>query len=131
MNINLNGDDKAPLLSDNYQYWCVVANVVEQRAYGPGGIEKRSGTKFFKAKAKVYIIDWFGGMCESVMVVSRHRKSLHFITAIMDVKALEHFRVRQVIHPMVIEHYKKSKRGILTKEQAENICNVLPSWAQR
>lgn len=109
-------------------YWCVVANVVELRAFGPGGIEKRSGTKLFKAKSKVYIIDWYGGMCERVTVIARHRKSLNFITVTMDVKCLENFRVRQILHPVVLQHYKQSGCNILSRYQVEFMCEVLPSW---
>ncbi|MGC9666090.1 hypothetical protein ACNTMW_05970 [Planosporangium sp. 12N6] len=27
--------------------WCIVANVVDERSYGPGGAERRRGLKLF------------------------------------------------------------------------------------
>jgi len=60
--------------------WCVAANVIMERDYGPGGVEKRRGTKHFAPGAKVFVYDFFWGMGgESVTVMGRHRKSHRFI----------------------------------------------------
>jgi len=44
--------------------------VVEERPYGPGGIETRRGVKIFPPGAKVHVVGGFGGMgYETVTVV--------------------------------------------------------------
>jgi hypothetical protein len=40
--------------------WCIVANIVHERPYGPGGQEVRRGTKHFAPGAKVVILDFSG-----------------------------------------------------------------------
>jgi hypothetical protein len=49
-----------PLKSENTlrligPIWAPVANIVEERSYGPGGAEARRGTKHFQPGAKVYV----------------------------------------------------------------------------
>ena len=56
-------------------YWVIIANVVKERPYGPGGIEKKEGTKLFRGGSKIHIIDWYPGTCDSVEVIGHHRKS--------------------------------------------------------
>jgi hypothetical protein len=60
--------------------WTAVGNIVRERAYEPNGAETRLGTKHFAPGAKVYIIDWYGGMCQRIIVVGMHRKSKQLIT---------------------------------------------------
>ncbi len=68
--------------------WCVVANVVVGRPYGPGGTERRRGTKHFAPGAKVYIFkplwDWFpyGGGASHLMVIGRARKTHRYIAIV-------------------------------------------------
>jgi hypothetical protein len=40
--------------------WRPVANIVQERPYGPGGAETRRGTKHFQPGAKVYVTDRLG-----------------------------------------------------------------------
>ena len=82
--------------------WCVVANVVMERPYGPGGVEKRRGTKHFAPGAKVYVYDFFWGVGgENVTVMGRHRKSHRFIQLSMPAKHLANWRAELVYSPAV------------------------------
>lgn len=84
--------------------WCIAANVVNERPYGEGGLEMRSGTKHFAPGAKVYVISFFWGMAgETLTVVGRHRKSHRFITLSMRSKYLVNWRVELVYSPRVIK----------------------------
>ena len=44
----------------------------------------KKGTKHFSGGTKVYIIDWFPGMCETLIVVGRHRKAKRKFKATTD-----------------------------------------------
>ena len=82
--------------------WCVVANVVMERQYGPGGAEKRRGTKHFAPGAKVYVYQFYWGMGgESVTVMGRHRRSHRFIQLSMRAKHLANWRAELVYSPAV------------------------------
>lgn len=88
--------------------WCVVANVVMERTYGPGGAERRSGTKHFAPGAKVYVVGFFWGTGgERVTVVGRHRKSHRFITLAMEAEHLANWRAELVYSPHVIERVRE------------------------
>jgi len=82
--------------------WCVAANVVMERPYGPGGVEKRRGTKHFAPGAKVYVYGFFWGMGgERVTVMGRHRKTHRFIQLNMNAKHLANWRAELVHSPAV------------------------------
>jgi hypothetical protein len=85
--------------------WSVVANVLHKRPYGPGGVEKRSGTKHFAPGAKVFVIAFYWGMgAESVTVIGRHRKSHRYICIDMRAVHLANWRAELVHSPWVIRH---------------------------
>jgi hypothetical protein len=118
--------------------WIAVANIIRERHYGPGGAEIRLGTKHFAPGAKVYIIDWYGGMCQRIVVVGLHRKSKRYITLTIDVRLVENLRPKVCYDPTVIakfkEHYPSKPQGRfrytdwLTKEFAETVCQAIPHW---
>ncbi|HVF85274.1 MAG TPA: hypothetical protein VM821_04785 [Abditibacteriaceae bacterium] len=84
--------------------WCIAANVVNERPYGEGGLETRSGTKHFAPGAKVYVVYFYWGMGgETLTVVGRHRKSHRYITLSMRSKYLVNWRVELVYSPHVIK----------------------------
>lgn len=112
--------------------WCAVANVVMERECGPGGIEKRSGTKHFPAGSKVYILHHFWGMGgERVTVVGRHRGSHRYVTMTISSEWLANWRTELVYSPHIIrliktcgEYLKYSKGkpgGEAAKGRAEEI----------
>jgi hypothetical protein len=120
--------------SEPASYWPAVANVVPERPYGPGGAETRRGPKHFAPGAKLYIIDWYAGMCEHLIGVGQHWVSKRFMTLVIAVKLAENLRARACFHPAIIakikEPYAPSYAPIsmqhLTKEFAEQVCQVLP-----
>jgi hypothetical protein len=87
--------------------WTAVANIIRERHYGPGGEEIRFGTKHFAPGAKVYIIDWYGGMCQRIIVVGLHRKSRLYITLTIDVRLVENLRSKVCYDPTVIAKFKE------------------------
>ena len=113
-------------------YWTAVGNIVQERPYGPGGAETRLGTKHFAPGAKVYIIDWYAGGCERIVVTGLHRKSKKFIRLVIDVKLVQNLRPKLCYTPAVIkkikEHYSPERLQYLTQEFAGTICKTLPHW---
>jgi hypothetical protein len=83
--------------------WCIVANIIRERPYGPGGQKRRLGTKQFAPGAKVYIVDFFWGMGgESLTIVGRHWRSHRYITLLIRSAWLVNWRVELVYSPSVI-----------------------------
>lgn len=121
-------------------YWIAVGNIVRERPYGPGGAETRLGTKHFAPGAKVYIINWYAGMCRRIIVVGLHRKSKRFITLALDVRLVENLRPKVCYDPAVIakvkEHFSPKPHfypgtiDSLTQEFAERVCATIPQWQQ-
>jgi hypothetical protein len=115
-------------------YWTAVANIVRERPFGPGGAEIRIGTKHFAPGAKVYIIDWYAGMCERIIVVGLHRKSKKFIRLVIDVKVVENLRPKLCYNPAAIrkikDHYSPSRIPWLTEEFVKRMCEVIPYWQE-
>lgn len=101
--------------------WCIVANIVYERPYGPSGEETRSGTKHFAPGAKVYIVDFFWGMGgQDVTVVGRHRKSHRYITIVIRSQWLVNWRAELIYSPHVI-------REVITPEAYK----PYPTWVER
>lgn len=83
--------------------WGVVANVALERLVGPGGVERRSGTKHFAPGAKVYVFQRIGWSdWRRMRVLGRHRRSGRLIELVMDVHLLANWRVEAVHSPTVI-----------------------------
>ena len=111
--------------------WAVAANIVTVRRFGPGGNEIKLGTKHFRPGTKVYIIDWYAGMCERITVVGRGRKSHRLIKIVLTVAAVENLRVKMVYEPAVLSKIKEHYPGNmdrLTKTSAETMCKIIPYW---
>ena len=87
--------------------WCVVANVVKERAVGQGGTEPRSGTKHFRLGTLVYCptVLWGDGY-ENIKVVARHRGSHRYVTLVIRSSWLTNWRVKQVFSPHVIREFR-------------------------
>ena len=109
-----------------------IGNIVAEQAYGPGGEEIFTGTKHFRARAKVYIIDWFPGTCDRVVVIGHHRKSNRPIKAIIQAKHIENLRVKDCYSlaavRLIKEHQATEAAPELTHEFAETLCQALPHW---
>jgi len=120
--------------SEPESFLCATANVVMSRPYGEDGSQTRKGTKHFRGGAKVYVIDAYGGMCESAILIGHHRANGRYINLTMKVKYLENFRVTSIYSPKVIslikEHY--AGKGIPFSDfeaRAQNLCNTVNIWA--
>jgi hypothetical protein len=98
-----------PLKSENTlrligPIWAPVANIVEERPYGPGGAETRQGTKHFRPGAKVYVSTRLGHFKHmSFEVIGRHRATHRCVTMVIRGSWLTCWRVDLVHSPHVIE----------------------------
>jgi len=117
-------------------FWCATANVKKEILFGEEHI-LRKGTKHFRGGAKVYIVDAYWGMCNSVSVVGHHRANGRYIKIDIHVKRLESFRLELVYSPRVAEfireHYAEKSGTAFkryTKEFAEKIVASLPLWIE-
>lgn len=110
--------------------WCVAANVVHERAYGPGGAGKRRGTRQFAPGAKVHVFSYFWGVAgDTVTVVGRQRKTKRYITLSMRADHLANWRAELVYSPHVIrqildygEFAKLPRGGAQSQARAEEIA---------
>ena len=83
--------------------WCVVANVVASRPYGPGGDQLRRGLRLLSGGAKVYVISGFGGDgWETLTVIGHHRKAGKYVTVHVPTEHLTNWRVKPVHSPAVV-----------------------------
>ena len=104
--------------------WCAVANVVESRPFGPGGIEIRHGTKHFAPGAKVYLITGYWGMGgRSVTVFGRRRGTHRFIKLDIRSDYLRNWRTELAYSPTVTglleEHGEYTCHGRQAPDSAE------------
>ena len=112
---------------------CATANVLKEIRWGEGGGEIKKGTKHFRGGAKVYIIDYYPGMCESVVVVGHHRASGRYIELSMKAKHLENFRMTTAYSPKILSiiRHRYSKRSTgYSEEHAQHICDAAQNWAE-
>ena len=111
--------------------WTVVANIVHEREFGPEGKEIKYGTKAFRPKTKVYIIDWHPGMCESIIVVGLARKPRKFVTMTIRADWVENLRVKLAYNPAVIkkiQEFHGTEQTFLTEKFAYEMFNTIPIW---
>jgi hypothetical protein len=92
--------------------WCVVANVAQETAQGPGGLEIRAGTKHFAAGAKLWVLppQWGDGG-DKLFVVGRHRGSRGLIRLVVQRRHLTAFRVRMIYSPAVLRSILRAARS--------------------
>ena len=107
--------------------WCIAANIIRERRYGPEGQEIRRGTKQFAPGAKVYIVSFFWGMGgENLTVVGRQRRSHRYITLSMKSKWLVNWRVELLYSPHVIDVLKQNPDTYAAHNQ--DIIDNYPEW---
>lgn len=109
----------------------VVANIVAKRPFGPAGKATKEGTKTFRPGAKVYIIDWYPGMCQSIIVVGTPRKSKRYIAITISVEWVENLRVKLVYKPAVIRKINKfhsDQPNYLTEAFVNTMYKTIPHW---
>ncbi|ODU01728.1 MAG: hypothetical protein ABS79_01275 [Planctomycetes bacterium SCN 63-9] len=120
-----------PFGEDTEGVWSIVANIKRERPSGPGGVETKFGTRLFRGGTKVYIAGCFPGTCDAVLAIGLHRKSRRFINCVVDVRAVENFRVKMVYHPQVLERIRRHGNcWIRTKEDADTWAAAFPGWQE-
>ena len=95
--------DQVDALPGERPVWCVVANVVASRPYGPGGDQVRRGLRLFAGGAKVHVVSGFGGDgWETLTVIGHHRKAGKYLTVHIRAEHLTNWRVKPVYSPAVL-----------------------------
>ncbi len=114
--------------------WCVVANVKQEVPYGPGGKEKKSGLRKFKAGAKLHLVGSYGGTCVNVIAIGQHRHSGKYIRVVININAVENLRVKKIYSKSVLdllEGYRPNGAFIRTsKKDAEDLKQIIPKWIE-
>jgi len=91
---------------------CVVANIRQTVAFGPGGVESRAGHRRFSPGTKVYVLapswDWTSGTFECVAL---RRRSRRFVRQVLDRRFLENWRVSREYSPSVLKHIRVNRLG--------------------
>lgn len=91
--------------------WAIVANVAEERGYGPGGAETRRGLRKLRPNAKVYVIGGFDGL-DFATVVGRARGDNRYLTIHVPTRHLRKFRVQLVYSPHVIRQIRYAEQRV-------------------
>jgi hypothetical protein len=92
--------------------WCLTANVVRERPYGPAGAEQRRGLRLLSGGAKVWVVDGFGGDgWATVTVIGHHRKCGKYLTVHVLTEHLTGWRARLVYSPAVRHRIRKVLNG--------------------
>jgi hypothetical protein len=115
--------------------WSVKASIVEDRAFGPLGLERRRGSKHLRAGAKVWAIDAFWGEGgEQVTVIGRHRASLRYSRLVVPAHHVTAFRPQLIYSPTVLalvaEHFVHNPWPG-TQEAAANLATNLAAVAEK
>lgn len=114
--------------------WTLVANIKQEISYGQGEMETRYGTKQFSPGTKVYIIDWYAGMCQAITVIGLSRDTKRLITIVIRAEWIENFRVRLCYNPKVCSkiktYFDKAETGMqrYTEKFVNDMFNGIPQW---
>lgn len=113
--------------------WCMVGNIVEGRAYGPGGREWRRGTKQFRPGAKVYCFPQSIGYKQRLKVIGHHRKSNELITILIKFEWVVNRRAKLVYSPAIIRRFAGAWDGSEKSHRlAETLAgNEAAAWTKR
>ena len=88
--------------SEEFQY-ILVGNIIDKHYYGENK-EIRSGTKLFRAGAKVYLLPEYGGMgFEDMAVYGLPRKSSRKIQIVIRAAMIKNIRVKKTFDPKMIK----------------------------
>ncbi len=97
------GDVAEPAAAGVRPIWCIVAKVVAERPYGPGGRQRRLGTALFPGGATVYVPDGHEGMgYQTVTVIGHTRHRGRLATVDMAIGFLTTWHVELVYSPAVL-----------------------------
>ncbi len=83
--------------------YILVGNIIDKHYYGENK-EIKSGTKQFRAGAKVYLFPEYGGMGHEAMpVYEQPRKSWKKIKIVVSSEMIKNVRVKKTFDPKLIE----------------------------
>ena len=108
--------------------WCPVANMKAERAFGPGGVEVKRGSKHFAPGAKLYCdrASWGAVYYDQIQVVGHHRASHRYVTMIVSSSWLTNWRVELAYSPYVIRAFWPRWDGTAEgKERAQEIVDMM------
>ncbi|MDR6734881.1 hypothetical protein [Sphingobacterium sp. 2149] len=114
--------------------WTLVANIKENIRHGEEKLQTRIGTKQFSAGTKVYIIDWFAGMCKDITVIGLSRDTKRLITIVIRAEWVENLRVKLCYTPTVCStitaYFDKEESGMqrYTERFVKEMFIGIPQW---
>ena len=114
--------------------WTLVANIKQEISYGQGKLQTRNSTKQFSPGTKVYIIDWYAGMCQAITVIGLSRDTKKLITIVIRAEWIENFRVKLCYNPKVCSkiktYFDKEEAGMqrYTGKFVNDMFIGIPQW---
>lgn len=114
--------------------WTLVANIKQEISYGEGKMETHKGAKQFSPGTKVYIIDWYAGMCKDITVIGLSRDTKKLITIVIRAEWIENFRVKLCYNPKVCSkiktYFDKEEAGMqrYTGKFVNDMFIGIPQW---
>jgi hypothetical protein len=110
----------------------VIAKIKPEVEWGEAK-DLRSGSKHFKANAKVYIIGAHRGSCQTVIAIGHHRKSGRIIRIQMQIKYFQDFKLGYLYSKKGLSLYHEFFEDILpgyrpTEEMMAELVMTLPNW---
>jgi hypothetical protein len=97
--------------SESAPIWALIANVVDSRRYGSGGLQTRRGLKIFTGGAKVYLAGRFH-CADALPVVGLSRRPHRLVNAVVAARFLTNWRVRLVYGPAVLHALAAADLGL-------------------
>lgn len=117
--------------------WTLVANIKQGISHGQGKLQTRYGTKQFSPGTKVYIIDWYAGMCQAITVIGLSRDTKKLITIVIRAEWIENFRVKLCYNPKVCSkiktYFDKEETGMqrYTEKFVNDMFIGIPQWNEQ
>lgn len=114
--------------------WTLVANINQEIRYGQGKLQNRKGMKQFSPGTKVYIIDWYAGMCEAITVIGLSRDTKKLITLVIRAGWVENLRVKLCYNPKICSkikaYFNKEETGMqrYTEKFINDMFIGIPQW---
>ncbi|MGE8430270.1 MAG: hypothetical protein ACN6O7_20490 [Sphingobacterium sp.] len=114
--------------------WTLVANIKQEISYGQGKLQTHNGTKQFSPGTKVYIIDWYAGMCQDITVIGLSRDTKKLITIVIRTEWIENLRLKLCYNPKVCSkikaYFDKEETGMqsYTEKFVNDMFIGIPQW---
>ncbi len=121
-------------LLESTPLWTLIANIKQEINYSQGKLQTRYGSKQFSPGTKVYIIDWYAGMCQDITVIGLSRDTKKLITIVIRAEWIENFRVKLCYNPKVCSkikaYFDKKDAGMqwYTEKFVNDMFIGIPQW---